>query len=376
MPEISDGIEPAREELSGYGAAIAPAGSVAVHPAPASAARIGYTVSMIRNPPRPFATALLGLSLCLWLAAGPAEAGKAVALSASRVHLNPENPKAETIGRLVWRGGIEITSDDSRIGGLSGLLVSDDGTELIAVSDFGRWLSARLVYDDRGHLRGLARAEHGRLHGPDGERLRGKTWKDAESLARLADGSILVSFEREHRIWRYPAAGNALAGRPEAWEMPAGLPGAPGNGGLEALVALVDGSLLALTEEQTYGAGVAAYLWREGGWSRLGYVHGTGFRPTGAARLPDGDILVVERQNLLLAGPSVRLVRLAAADIRPGARLEGREIARWGLPLTVDNFEAVATRRGPGGETLIYLLSDDNFHPLQRTLLVMFALKD
>ena len=331
---------------------------------------------MIRYLSRPFTTALLGLGLILWFAAGPAWAGEAVTLSTSRLHLDPENPGTETVGRLVWRGGIEITADDPRIGGLSGLLVSDDGTKLTTVSDFGHWLSARLVYDDRGRLRGLERAEIGRLHGLDGERLHGKTWKDAESLARLADGSILVSFEHEHRIWRYPAAGNALAGRPEAWKKPADLRDAPDNGGLEALVVLADGGLLALTEEQTYGAGVAAYLWREGGWSRLSYAHGTGFRPTGAARLPDGDILVVERQYLLLAGPSVRLMRIAAADIRAGAHLEGREIARWGLPLTVDNFEAVAARRGPGGETLIYLLSDDNFHPLQRTLLVMFALED
>jgi hypothetical protein len=121
---------------------------------------------------------------------------------------------------------------------------------------------------------------------------------------------------------------------------------------------------------------LAAYLWRKDGWSRLTYAYGGGFRPTGATRLPDGDILVVERQHLLLAGVSVRLMRVAAADIRPGAHLEGREIARWGPPLTVDNFEGVAARRGPGGETLIYLLSDDNFHPLQRTLLVMFALED
>ena len=27
------------------------------------------------------------------------------------------------------------------------------------------------------------------------------------------------------------------------------------------------------------------------------------------------------------------------------------------------------------GETLIYLISDNNFHPLQRTLLLMFALR-
>ena len=44
-------------------------------------------------------------------------------------------------------------------------------------------------------------------------------------------------------------------------------------------------------------------------------------------------------------------------------------------PLIFDNFEGIAARSGAGGETLIYLLSDDNFNPLQRTLLLMFALR-
>ena len=30
----------------------------------------------------------------------------------------------------------------------------------------------------------------------------------------------------------------------------------------------------------------------------------------------------------------------------------------------------------PGGETLIYILSDDNFNPLQRTLLLMFRMAE
>ena len=33
-------------------------------------------------------------------------------------------------------------------------------------------------------------------------------------------------------------------------------------------------------------------------------------------------------------------------------------------------------RRGPDGETLIYLLSDDNFSALQDTLLLLFALEE
>ncbi len=140
---------------------------------------------------------------------------------------------------------------------------------------------------------------------------------------------------------------------------------------------LTDGRLLALTEEQAERTGTAGYLWQDDRWTRVTYRPHLGFKPTAASRLPGSDdILVLERAFQALSGPRVRLVRLAASDIRPRATLQGEELARWGLPFTVDNFEALATRRGPDGETLIYLLSDDNFHFLQRTLLLMFALED
>jgi hypothetical protein len=42
-------------------------------------------------------------------------------------------------------------------------------------------------------------------------------------------------------------------------------------------------------------------------------------------------------------------------------------------PLLIDNFEAIAAHVTPRGETLLLLLSDDNFNPVQRTLLTAFA---
>lgn len=38
-------------------------------------------------------------------------------------------------------------------------------------------------------------------------------------------------------------------------------------------------------------------------------------------------------------------------------------------------MEGIAARLGPKGETLVYLLSDNNFSPLQQTLLMMFELR-
>jgi hypothetical protein len=40
----------------------------------------------------------------------------------------------------------------------------------------------------------------------------------------------------------------------------------------------------------------------------------------------------------------------------------------------LDNFEGIAARRGSDGGVLLYLVSDDNFLGLQRTLLLQFSL--
>ena len=51
-----------------------------------------------------------------------------------------------------------------------------------------------------------------------------------------------------------------------------------------------------------------------------------------------------------------------------------QELAQLVPPLSVDNFEGLAVHPDPAGGWLIYLLSDDNFNPLQRTLLLQFHL--
>src|SRR3546814_5012601 len=75
-----------------------------------------------------------------------------------------------------------------------------------------------------------------------------KRRQDAEALARLPDGSLLVAFEREHRLRRFPAD---LGGRAEVFDAPPGLAEADINAGIEAMVTLADGRLLARSEEHT-----------------------------------------------------------------------------------------------------------------------------
>lgn len=326
----------------------------------------------------------LGVASTLLIVAGGAQggaagrgrsAGPSLLVRATPVELAAGEPGRQQVGALVFRGGLRLASDDSRFGGWSALHVSADGARLIAVSDEGHWLSARLEHDAQGRLAGLVDAEIGPLLGLDGEPLPDKADQDAESLAVMPDGVVLVGFERKHRIWAYPGP-VPFESRPQPFEAPPGLERAPPNLGLESLAALPDGGLLALSEGLFDDAGgLIGWLRRGGRWSRLSYRTRDTARPSDASALPDGDVVVLERSYSETDGMFVRLRRIAARCLAAGAALDPPVVAELRPPLTVDNYEAVSPGVGAGGETLLYILSDDNFNALQKTYLMLFELR-
>ena len=315
--------------------------------------------------------AVFGLvaGLGAWLAPGFA-AAESIAIDAAPVPLSAEEPDRDTVGRLRYRGGLHLRAQDSRFGGLSALGISADGRRLVALSDGGHRFSARLVYDRAGNLAGLRDTDLGSLAGLDGRPLSSKADGDAESMAPGVEGEIIVAFEQRHRLWRYRPGVTV----PEPLPEPAEMSYLPFNNGVEALTLLADGSLLALSEGKRDRDAVVGWISDSKGWSVLTYRAADGFRVTGAATHPGGDVLVLERLYILRGQNAIRLKRIASAAIKAGARLEGKTIAELRPPLTIDNFEGIEARRGPRGEVLVYLVSDDNFSAEQRTLLMMFEL--
>ncbi len=307
----------------------------------------------------------------------PPAAAEPIEVDAVAVALAPIEPGRRRVGRLVYRGGLALESRHRDFGGFSALYVDAAGRRLVALSDKGRVLTARLNYDAHGDVAGLRQASLRRLTGPDGRALASQHFRDAEAMAPDGAGGFYAAFEHDHRIWHYAAAAMPFAAPPTALPMPPGLDRAPGNGGIEALAAIDDsGSLLALTErllDRGHGVG---WVGGRSGWARLGYRRVGIFEPTAAVRLPSGRILVLERGFVAAKlEVSARLVLLDARAPRAGALLAGEVLAVIRRPLTVDNMEGLAARPGTAGRTLIYLISDDNFSPLQRTLLMMFELE-
>lgn len=287
--------------------------------------------------------------------------------------LPPPRESERVSGKLAYRGGIALSARDSRFGGWSDLWLSRDGTQLVMISDAGWFLDARPVLDADGAPIAIDSARLAQLPLPNDPVIR--RWPDAEGLAPASGGGFLVSFEHSHTIWYYAPGGPPFWQPPTFVPSPRGIATAPRNGGMEALAAWPDGTMAVFAEELVDARG--DHLgWMDGPalWSPF-TLAASGYNPTGACVSPDGDLILLGRRFAFFTF-SARVSRLTRDQCVGGGRLVDEEIGQWYLPDLMDNFEGIASRRGPRGETLIYLISDDNYRrTLQRTLLLCFEVK-
>jgi hypothetical protein len=197
------------------------------------------------------------------------------------------------------------------------------------------------------------------MTGEDGKPLSDKADTDAEGLALLPNGDRLVSFERRHRIWLYPAA----SGPPR----PVPMPGAsfPPNGGMEALSADPEAG----ADAYVVGAEVSGDTWTCHVLSTPCIKGPTVDKPTefglvAIKRLPGMHTVYLLRAFDAERGPRISLQVFRSTDM----------VARMDMaaPMTVDNFEGLAAVPRPDGAVRFYLLSDDNARASQRTLLLAF----
>jgi hypothetical protein len=323
---------------------------------------------------RLIATLVLG---CTSLAACAEETRRPLEISARPVSfaLDSEGPKA--VGKLAHLGSLRLTSPDSDFGGISGLIVSPDGKTFLAITDASHWLTGKLTYTD-GRLTGLTGKEIAPLRDLSGKPLQGKAG-DAEGLAGSLDGDVYVSFEGDHRIWKYAYGKDGLDAKPVAVKVPANLAKAPGNGGLEAITLLSDGKLLAITESYENADGdIRGWLIDPAGKATapLALKRRAPFDVTDARQLENGDVLTLERRFNRVGGVGFAMRRIKADALKPGAPIEAEVIADAGMNYLIDNMEGLSLRKTGDGRTLVYLISDNNFNkPLQQNLIMLFELK-
>ena len=320
---------------------------------------------------------LFGLALLLMVPASAARVGTDPDfVEATEIALDRDHPERREFGALQLVSSWTLVSSNLRFGGISSMRI-DDGNRILAISDRGSILEFTVA--------------PGEAHWPLGERPVpagpgpkvgfGIFDRDIESMAYdPASGRTWLAFEYWNTIWRYNPALSAPVGkraRPDEmrkW---------PLNQGPEAMVRLRDGRFLLFSENvrpEKNGADAARGLI----FARDPLIKGTtalrfqyqppaGYRPTDAAQLPDGRVLVLNRHFSLLDGVAAAITIFDLREIRRRRTLVPRLVARFTPPLNIDNMEALAVTQ-EGDRTFVWIASDDNFSLLQQTLLMKFTL--
>ena len=281
-------------------------------------------------------------------------------------------------GSLEYRSGLVLTSSFPGFGGLSGLRLDAKGERFIALSDHGSWFTGRIVYQGRA-MTGLDDVEAAPMLGPDGKPLAARGWFDTESIA--LDGSfVYVGIERVNQVVRFDFAKGFTRSRGEVFPMPPAVKKLPNNKGLEALVFVpkgfaLEGTLIAISERGLDREGnLIAFLVGGPTPGQFSVRRSQNFDISDAVLLPSGELLVLERKFSLLSGVGIRIRRIALKSLAPNAVVDGPAIFEADLGEEIDNMEGIDAFVTPEGETVLTMVSDDNFSLLQRTLLLQFRL--
>ena len=297
-----------------------------------------------------------------------------------------QNPGRQRFGRLQFRGGLELTSPATAFGGWSALALATDGRRLLSISDTGVWLTGELTYE-AGRPSGIAHARLGALLDPTGHPWKRGKDRDSEGVAivsgTVSKGEALISFEQNHRIGRFPVSEQGVGAPTGFLTLPPEVSRLRLNTGLEAVCKMQAGrdagAVVTLAERfpSTDGNHVG-WVQQGSGWRTLSIRNIGEFDLTDCNGLPDGSLLVLERRFHWLDvfdGVRMRLRRFSSAELASGQPMEGEILIEAHHTQEIDNMEGLATHLGPNGETIITMISDDNFnHLMQRTILLQFAL--
>ncbi|MGB3316945.1 MAG: esterase-like activity of phytase family protein [Albidovulum sp.] len=275
----------------------------------------------------------------------------------------PKAPAAE----LVSRGGYSWAESYEGFGGFSGLAMAPDGASLLAVSDGGWLVRARLSRDADGRLRGVTTEWRDRFRDNQGDPVNDFK-SDAEALAVTADGTAYVAFEGYTRIAAFHPPD--MMPRPlHRWDR---FKKHWGNEAFEGLIMLPDGRLMAVLEEAHDGR-YRTILGRDHDWQAGPSIPAPdGYAATDSTIGPDGRFYLLERRVTLTARFATRIRRFTLDDggFGPGETL--LETAQGAL----GNMEGISLWPDKDGRTVVTLIADDNFLPFQKTLLVEYDLAD
>ncbi|MHB1111482.1 MAG: esterase-like activity of phytase family protein, partial [Devosia sp.] len=310
-------------------------------------------MTKVATAPRFFAVALLVTgALAGLLAAASLDAPLAIAeeetVIAVPLHRFGESEIGARVQGLVWRGGIEMQSAADTFGGLSGLGFSDNAGRLVMVTDRGNFVSGQLIYDELNRPLSLVGVKIEPIQNSKGAELPRAFVRDAEALAVIerngVPAAVRIGFENLTRVADFQLVDAVPTGPAKEVTIPGWLTDTRTNESLEAVciappASPIAGSTLLLTEGVVDDDGLhSAWLLGQNDKGPLSYLSSDGTNPTDCAFLPNGDLLVLER-GVAFFTFNMKLKRVAAADVKPDAHMQGEVLLEATGP-DVDNMEA------------------------------------
>ena len=291
---------------------------------------------------------------------------------------DPRDASHIRYGALEFRSGLVLTSSFRGFGGLSGLRLDKKGEQFIALSDKGSWFTGRIAY--RGKvMTGLADVKSAPILDSDGKKITARGWFDTVSLA-LDGSTVYVGLERVNQILRFDFSKGGIRSKGEIVPVPPEIGKLPFNKGLETLVFVpkgqpLEGTLIAISERGLDASGnILGFLLGGPSPGQFSVKLTKNFDISDAALLPSGDLLLLERKFSMLEGVGIRIRRVPLASVVPGAVIDGPTIFEVDLGYEIDNMEGIDTHVTADGDTVVTMVSDDNFSMIQRTLLLQFTL--
>ena len=216
--------------------------------------------------------------------------------------------------------------------------------------------------------------------GRDGKPLRRTRSYDTEGLT-IAGGVAYVAIERTQEVMRFSWAKDGVKARAQSVPVPPEAKQLPRNQGLEAIGVApakspLAGALVVITERARAmtNAPTRGFILSGPRQGAFDVARSGEFDVTDLAFLPSGELLLLERRASLFRGFGARIRRIAASAVYPDATVDGPVIFEADSGHQIDNMEGLSVHRDDAGETIVSMISDDNFSALQRTVLVEFAL--
>ena len=191
-----------------------------------------------------------------------------------------------------------------------------------------------------------------------------------------------MSFERIHRIAEFALDLDNFVSKPKYLPLPIPKNELRNNRGIETIAyppasSPLQGARVAVTEKSINKAGDVFAAVLEGPREGIFYVKRLDdFDISDGDFLPDGDLLLLERRFSISSGVTLRIRRIAADTIRPGATVDGPIILGADMRDQIDNMEGLDVWQAEDGSTRLSMVSDDNHSIVQRNLYLEFRLAE